>query len=130
MGQKYAQNFTWDDYHAVNQVYSSYKCRAKRKRIDFELSKLELYNICRKNCYLCGAEPSNYAMYSGWVNDFSLCTDFEYNGIDRVDPKLGYTIQNSQPCCKKCNYIKRNLNLKDFIEQLNKIISFNNERGK
>ena len=31
------------------------------------------------------------------------------NGIDRVDSNIGYTNENSVPCCKTCNFAKNDL---------------------
>lgn len=44
-----------------------------------------------------------------------------YNGIDRVDSSLGYVPDNVRPCCKKCNYMKNQMELKEFHEQVRKI---------
>ncbi len=40
--------------------------------------------------------------------------DFVYNGIDRLDNALGYTLDNCVPCCKRCNQAKNNMGLKEF----------------
>ena len=32
-----------------------------------------------------------------------------YNGIDRIDNKLGYIKGNMTPCCKICNHAKHDL---------------------
>ena len=39
-----------------------------------------------------------------------------YSGIDRIDSLKDYTIENTVPCCKICNYAKSNLTLKQFQE--------------
>lgn len=46
------------------------------------------------------------------------------NGIDRVDSSIGYTIQNSVPCCKICNYAKHNLTLEEFTLWLDRLVEF------
>ena len=42
-------------------------------------------------------------------------------GIDRADNELGYTIENSVPCCTICNLMKRTLPKEVFIAQCEKI---------
>ena len=54
------------------------------------------------------------------------CGDIDSKiGIDRVDNSLGYTEENSAPCCSKCNYMKKDMNFKQFIEHVKKIQAFN-----
>ena len=47
--------------------------------------------------------------------------EFVYNGIDRVDNSVGYTIDNCVSCCGMCNFMKRSYNQLDFINQAIKI---------
>lgn len=42
-------------------------------------------------------------------------------GIDRVDNKEGYTLNNSESCCKQCNYMKNNWTVDEFLSRINKI---------
>jgi hypothetical protein len=42
-------------------------------------------------------------------------------GIDRVDNSLGYTLENSVPCCTRCNIAKGTLTLEDFKEHVKKM---------
>lgn len=39
------------------------------------------------------------------------------NGIDRLDNKVGYVLSNCVGCCKFCNFIKRCLDPKTFVER-------------
>ena len=41
-----------------NRLYSQYKTGAKKRNIDFNLSKDEFYNLVTKNCVYCGQEPT------------------------------------------------------------------------
>ena len=47
--------------------------------------------------------------------------DFIYNGIDRLDNKLGYEEENCVPCCYLCNRMKWSITEKDFLAQISKI---------
>lgn len=44
------------------------------------------------------------------------CKRDGYVGIDRVDSHLGYTIENSVPCCTQCNISKNVYTQQSFIE--------------
>ena len=43
------------------------------------------------------------------------------NGIDRVDPKIGYILSNCVSCCKDCNSIKFAQNLTEFKQMVSDI---------
>ena len=47
--------------------------------------------------------------------------EFYYNGIDRKDNFLGYTLSNVVTCCKKCNFLKRDMSYIDFINYIKQI---------
>lgn len=78
-----------------------YKTNARAKGREFLLSKEEFIEIICKPCSYCGIEKSN--------------------GIDRVNSKVGYTLSNSVPCCWRCNIMKRELSVPDFLEHIQKI---------
>jgi len=40
------------------------------------------------------------------------------NGIDRVDNSCGYVTNNIEPCCRTCNFMKKDLNYDIFINKL------------
>jgi len=76
-----------------NRSYGNYKNHAKRRRISFELSFESFINLTQQRCHYCGSESSNFLKVSGNGG-------FKYNGIDRKDNTIGYTIENCVPCCK------------------------------
>ena len=87
----------------AGSTYSDYKARAKRNKIDFEISK-DLYNeLIHQKCYLCDKNNE------------------KNNGIDRVDSSLGYTEDNIKPCCNGCNILKGDLPLDIFLDMCKKI---------
>lgn len=100
-------------------VYNSYKKRAQRRNLKFDLYKNEFAILITKNCYYCGMKPCN--LFKGTKYKFE---NFSYNGIDRRDNNEGYIIENSVSCCKFCNRAKYTSELKDFEEWINQIIKF------
>ena len=47
------------------------------------------------------------------------------NGIDRKDCKLGYTKENSVPCCKYCNFAKHTMAEDDFYKWIKRVYEYN-----
>lgn len=96
-----------------NKIYSSYKNNAKYKGRIFEIDREIFEMIILQKCYYCGCEPeiSNYDKYK----------NIKTNGIDRKDNNLGYTINNCVTCCKRCNYLKKDMSHDDFLDLINKI---------
>lgn len=98
-----------------NKIVDSYKRSAKKRKLEFSLSKEQLDNLFFGNCYYCNCIPSNTKSHPKHNGSFT------YNGIDRVDNLEGYTIDNVVSCCKTCNYNKSNDKFEDFIYWIKKV---------
>ena len=71
----------------------------------------------------CYREPFNI------INSKHSNGEFIYNGIDRVDNLMGYTLNNVVACCKNCNTMKKDLNKEEFLNIITLIYNnFNIER--
>ena len=92
----------------VRKVWHMYRFRARRKKIDFQITPDEVGEIICQPCFYCGAEPQNKARAD------SPHTARYYSGIDRVDNAKGYQLDNVVPCCKVCNTMKHVLTLEEF----------------
>lgn len=99
-----------------NRVYLAYKKSAKQRKYDFDLSKEEFIKIVTKPCIYCGSELTSCKDAKGQYGEF------RYTGIDRYDNKIGYTLNNSVPCCAICNRIKSNMDVDMLYFHLNKMI--------
>jgi hypothetical protein len=97
-------------------LYGSYKHSAKTRNIEFNLSKEEFRKITSSNCFYCGKEPSQTKNQTGNFRGYYL-----YNGIDRIDSQGIYEENNCVPCCKYCNFAKRNMTKNDFLTHIEKI---------
>ena len=105
---------------AFNKLYLSYKRGAKKKNRPFELTKDEFKAKTSCNCHYCGALPNTSGKrISSGLNQ----SDYLYNGIDRKDNEIGYTVDNTIPCCKTCNFMKGSLTYSDFLSKI-KLIFF------
>ena len=110
-------------YSAISLVYNDYKQSAKRRGYVFEIDRELLYKLITKNCFYCGSPPNNKVKPRNKKD-----SDFLYNGIDRLDNTEGYVINNIVTCCKQCNFLKNNIDHRDFIEKIIKIYKhINNE---
>lgn len=89
----------------ANRIYTMYRSVSKRKRRAFELTKSQVTQLVKSPCDYCGES-------------------LDYNGIDRVDNKKGYTLSNVVPCCSKCNYAKRDLHPVDFKNWIHTLVNF------
>lgn len=99
----------------VNQIILGYKRHAKDRGYKFNLSYNDVFNIIFKPCYYCGTEKSNLKITKN-------CKEgIRYNGIDRLNNKKNYTKYNTVPCCKQCNYAKRDLTKDEFILWINMV---------
>lgn len=96
------------------KIFIYYKCGAKKRNLQFELSFLDCINLFKSNCCYCGIEPFNeYKKHSDIFNQrIEKCL---YNGIDRQDNSKGYTKDNCVACCKFCNFAKGTHSLDEFL---------------
>lgn len=104
----------------VNILFGDNKSRAKKRGYDWNLTKEEYKLMIFSKCNYCGSMGSNTRTYLKQV--------FKYNGIDRVNSNVGYSNSNCVPCCKTCNYAKRDLSLEDFQQWLNTLVEFQKRR--
>lgn len=83
-------------------IYRTYINRANKKSIEFALTLEQFNAITSSSCVFCGA--SNKI------------------GIDRIDSGQGYTIDNCQPACNRCNLMKYTFTSDEFIKHISKIL--------
>ena len=98
-----------------NAAYHNLVNAAKRKQFTFNLTKQEVKEIHKQNCYYCGDTPKNLYI--------SNCDngDYIYSGIDRVDSNKGYILGNVVPCCKRCNTAKNDMSVEEFENWLKRV---------
>jgi len=107
---------------AFNRLYSSYSKRAKERNLEWLLSKDNVREITKQNCYYCGIEPRQYGYRKKHENGgFGGNGSYIYNGIDRIDSSKGYTLDNVLPCCGKCNMAKSVMDINEFKKWIIKV---------
>lgn len=104
---------------AFNGLVADYKSGANNRGYEWRLTNEEFLKLIKGNCYYCNSLPLNIFpsksiahKYNGTIN---------YNGIDRNDNSIGYSLDNSVSCCKLCNIMKMALSEDVFLEQTKKI---------
>jgi hypothetical protein len=102
------------------KVLVCYKSNAKRKGYKFSLSEENFYKLIHQPCYYCGTENSNLVK-----NEYSDET-MVYNGIDRLDSKIGYTESlhgngNCVTSCRLCNRMKLEMGEKEFLDWVKQV---------
>jgi len=92
-----------------HRVIDSYTRSANIRKLEFRLDNVQLDRLFGSDCHYCGSAPSNVENH-GDANG-----EFIYQGIDRIDNGLDYVPFNVVPCCKVCNYAKRNMGYLEFV---------------
>jgi hypothetical protein len=105
-------------FAGFTRLKRGYKKSATKRNLNFDLSDNDLQILFKGNCSYCGTEPKQIRKGSKNNGDHS---DYIYNGIDRIDNKLGYLKDNVVSCCKICNKMKLQLGLDEFMNHINKI---------
>ena len=100
---------------AVRYRFSAYKTRAKGAGRAFTLTLEAFEMLVTASCFYCGALPSNRRVRYPSKQIAAI------HGIDRMDNAEGYIQSNCVPCCKDCNFMKKNHSFYSFIDRCKRI---------
>lgn len=103
-----------DPMAAFNNVYNDYVGSARRRGLQFLLSRDTFRQLTTSNCHYCDLVPST-------VEKKAALSNYTYNGIDRVDNEIGYVAGNCVPCCFPCNSAKGTMSSHDFFSLIRRI---------
>lgn len=95
-----------DKVEIQNYVYKylTYRDRILLKKKEFTIPIIDYVNLLQNSiCTYCGNKA---------------------NSLDRINSKIGYTIENCVPCCKLCNTMKWDLSIQDFYSHIDKIHNY------
>lgn len=105
-----------------NAVYFQYLHSAKKRNLLFELSKEQCIKLFNSECFYCGLKPyTKKAVHRNKLNLIERNIYYYYNGIDRKDNNIGYTLDNCVSCCKFCNKGKSVYSESDFINWIESV---------
>ena len=94
-----------------NVQHDSIQCKLD----DAEWVAYKRTDIKTKDCK-CNDEPPNQ-----WYKKKGAVCGVTYNGVDRYDNSVGYTIDNTRPCCKFCNSAKWDSDASYLMEWLDRV---------
>jgi len=128
-----AYNAKPDGLAAAKNVFNSYKNKCSKKKIIFDVTLDEFVEITSRNCHYCGSLPEQE--YSGIfksglrAGQKKVNGTYKYNGIDRIDPKLGYIVGNMRSCCRYCNSAKLDRSETDFFAWVERAYEHTREKA-
>lgn len=108
----------------LNQILLGYKRSSRDRKQVFSLTKEQFYKLVQQPCYYCNTSNSNLKKTAGYPDGFP------YNGLDRLDPKIGYTSKNTVTCCRACNFAKQGMTKEQFLSWINKTYTYMISVGK
>lgn len=95
------------------RIIAPLKSRAKEQNVAFDLTGQQLYNILVEQNFLC--------FYTKGVLDFSVVAEKSsyphrnMPSVDKIEPKLGYVVDNIAWTYYFVNRAKNDLNLEEFL---------------
>ena len=109
-----------DDNRAAytNLILNYYRKGARRRGLDFDLTRDEFCHLIVLPCRYCGGAPRFHNRTGSYLSPFP------WNGIDRKDNLAGYTKENSVPCCSKCNAAKSKLSEVEFLDLVARVFAY------
>ena len=104
---------------AFHQLFINYKSAAKRRGYVFDISKDWFRDLTLRSCFYCGREPFQVlATHNGKGR-------YIYNGLDRLEPGVGYIESNCVPCCGRCNEMKMGDGSQEFLLRIKRVYEHN-----
>lgn len=89
--------------------YNSARISARRKKVPFAISRDYFVLLCNSQCIYCGITPAM--------------------GVDRIIPKRGYVLGNTESCCFKCNRGKFLDKPQEYLDHCKKVVKFQKGGG-
>lgn len=88
--------------HMVNNAYRHYST-------DTDIDIYTFSKLIQEPCYYCGLIGVNNRK------------GFRYNGMDRIDSTSDHSLTNIVPCCKICNFSKKDFTLEEWYQQIQNV---------
>jgi hypothetical protein len=141
INEKRAENITEESLKLVfyKMLYGPYKLRHTKKFSNEEFLTLkEFIKIIKNPCEYCGSQ-NTMKFHSCYKQDGTLKKHVkkqltyiklknayvEHNGLDRVNSLKGYSLDNVVSCCERCNEMKMQYSVEEFLKHIKNIFVFN-----
>ena len=99
----------------LNRTLSYYKCNAKARNLEWNLTNDEFYKLITGSCVYCGKSANT--------------SNEDFNGIDRIDSTQAYYKDNCVPCCTMCNTMKLDYSTSEFLKHIQLIYNHSINKG-
>lgn len=99
----------------LRSLFIQYQSNARKRGLEFDLPIEKFKALTSSRCYYCNRSPETK------IGTWEVYT---YNGLDRKINSLGYTEDNSVPCCWTCNQLKSTFNDDIFLKNVRAIAAF------
>lgn len=113
--------------HLLRSEYAAmlrrHQSKDSSKPISFECFSAIVKLPCKYCLRTKSKQVKDHSSRKGLVSDFVL----EINGIDRIDPSLGYIVGNIQSCCFVCNRAKGDMSNGEFLEWISLVHGVSND---
>lgn len=109
---------------ALKRILKSYRAGAANRNLSFNITEESFYKLIKEECGYCGNLPDtrvNPLKGTGYSKEKESLGWIVYNGLDRIDSKIGYESYNVITCCSECNYAKGARTAQQFIEWVTRI---------
>ena len=90
--------------------YKSYEKGAYRRGYQFKISFTRFKQLVFRKCSYCRIDSSRKLSKGNLI--------LEVNGVDRINNKEGYIVENVDACCSICNFLKLDREAFDFEAEL------------
>jgi hypothetical protein len=100
---------------AFSALLNEYKQSARKNGVVFFLSDNEFRKLTSSDCYYCGQKPEGIRWSASRRESYS------FNGVDRKEGILGYSLDNCVSCCWDCNEMKSDRSHEEFLNKIEKI---------
>lgn len=109
----------------------SYKAGAKIRNLEWGISFEQFVKVASGDCFFCGSPPKVWDCVSNapsvmkdTPNANPVDYQIKFNGVDRLDSKIGYVIDNIVSCCTNCNRAKSDLTYDEFVNHVERMYSW------
>jgi len=117
---KHNQKYFNFDRRLIKPFYSQFLGYIKHDKYNCELNYDKFEKLILEPCYYCGNKHDIKKIRIGG-NNRNKTYLLKINGIDRIDSKKGYLIDNVVPCCATCNKAKNVMTKKEFLSWIERV---------
>lgn len=98
---------------AIRDYFRKYQHEADQRGLFFDLTFDQFSTLLAGDCAYCGQPPK--------LTQTTKYRAHSKNGIDRADNNIGYIASNCVSCCPSCNFMKRSMGVREFLERVAQI---------